>query len=124
MSPVPADERFQLAARGRLRVGDDQCVSTRRGRPSPYGPLQLWAKELTGGGVAVLLASREGPDGGTATAVTVPLTALPGGLRPESGAYAVRDLWKHAAVAGALADGELTMEVAPGASVLYRLDPL
>ena len=106
---------------GTITVGNAQCVAALRGKPSPYGPMQLWAKPMEGGAVAVLLANR-GPGNDPPVSVTVDLTELPGGLT-ATGDYTVRDLWKHAEANGALSGGKLTMKAASQGSVFYRIEP-
>jgi hypothetical protein len=57
-SPKPT-ETFELVPEtGAIHIGNGQCVAALRGKPSPYGPMQLWAKSLSSGAVAVLLANR------------------------------------------------------------------
>ena len=113
-------ESFALEA-GQLKIGTGQCVAGLRGKPSPFGPMQLWAKPLSGGAVAVLLANRDA-GGGPAVSVTVPLSELPGSLTP-TGQYTVRDLYAHAEVGGALAAGALTLQAAPQGSQFVVLSP-
>ena len=113
-------ESFALEA-GQLKIGTGQCVAGLRGKPSPFGPMQLWAKPLSGGAVAVLLANRDA-GGGPAVSVTVPLSELPGSLTP-TGQYTVRDLYAHAEVGGALVAGALTLQAAPQGSQFVVLSP-
>lgn len=122
--PAVPTESFSLSeAHGTIAIGTGQCMAALRGKPSPYGPMQLWAKPLQGGAVAVLLANR-GTTGDVVQA-TVSLAELPGGLGAGS-KYTIRDLWKHQHVStvGVLSDGGfLTMKAAPQGSEFFVITP-
>ena len=108
-----------------LKVGNGQCVAVLRGKPSPYGPMQLWAKPLEGGALAVLLANRGSGGSKVPVSVTVQLSALPGRLK-ATGQYTVRDLWKHEQVpAGRVlsSSGALTMQAASQGSQFFIVTP-
>jgi hypothetical protein len=86
--------------------------------------MQLWAKPLQGGAVAVLLANR-GTTGGVVEA-SVSLADLPGGLGTAGVKYTIRDLWMHRTIpsAGVLsADGSLTMKAPPQGSEFFIITP-
>lgn len=121
--PAPG-EAFALD--GAALTVSDQCVAGLRGRPSPYGPMQLWAKPLVGGAVAVLLANRGGGGGGSGTpvSVTVSLSELPGGAALGHGGVVARDVWAHHDLpAGTVRSGALSMAAAPGQSQFFVLRP-
>lgn len=124
--PAGPDESFSLSTSdGVVAIGTGQCMAALHGKPSPYGPMQLWAKELQGGAVAVLLANR-GTTGDVVKA-TVSLADLPGGLSKGGGKYTIRDLWKHENLpaAGVLSDdgSSLTMEAPPQGSEFFIITP-
>ena len=106
--------------KGVLSIGNGQCVAALRGKPSPYGPMQLWAKPLVGGAVAVLLANR-GSSQDPAVSVTVDLSELPG--LKSSEAYRVRDLWKHQPADGVLRGGKLMLKAASQGSEFFVISP-
>ena len=128
-----ATESFALSSAGAggggtITIGTGQCMAAQRGKPSPYGPMQLWAKPLEGGALAILLANRGSAGGAEADAVaaTVSLSELPGGLGKAGAKYTVRDLWAHkdVPVAGVLSeDGALTLKAAPQGSEFYVITP-
>lgn len=119
-NPPKPTEAFVLDD-GILKVGQ-LCVAGRRGKPSPYGPLQLWAKPLADGSVAVLLANRSPASGKTPVPVTVLLSDLPGGDKLGTGAVTARDVWAHADLpAGVVNAGQLTLAAASGQSEFYVL---
>eukprot|EP01044_Picomonas_judraskeda_P003701 COSAG03_NODE_311_length_9123_cov_2.643506_8_plen_435_part_00 len=123
--PPGPDESFSLSTSdGTIAIGTGQCMAALRGAPSPYGPMQLWAKPLQGGAVAVLLANR-GTTGGVVEA-SVSLADLPGGLGTAGVKYTIRDLWMHRTIpsAGVLsADGSLTMKAPPQGSEFFIITP-
>lgn len=68
------------------------CAAVRHGRPSPFGPLQLWAKPQPGGAVAIALLNRAST-GSPTVMVDVPLKDLPG--LPLRKRVLVRDIWER-----------------------------
>ena len=119
-----ADESFSLSTSdGTTTIGTGQCMAALHGKPSPYGPMQLWAKQMQGGAVAVLLANR-GTTGDVVKA-TISLAELPGGLKAGDN-YTIRDLWKHQNIPSARVlsdDGTLTMKAPPQGSEFFILTP-
>ena len=117
--PAP-EETFALAG-GALRVGA-LCVAGRRGAPSPFGPLQLWAKPVSEGGAAVVLANRA-PGGGAAPAVvSVRLDDVPG-LAAGAASFELRDVWAKAALGSVPAHGSFNLSAPPGGSMFVVLTP-
>jgi len=120
-SNAPAPDESVRVDGGALKVGAALCVAGRRGAPTPFGPLQLWAKPLAAGAAAVLLANRD--SGGAADAtVSVALSEVPG--LAAAAAYSVRDLWLHAVVANATAGGAFNLTAAPGSTMFVVVSPL
>jgi len=119
--PPTSIDAFALnSTEGVLRVGETQCIAALRGEPSPFGPIQLWAKPLAGGSVAMLLAHRGGGDE-PATTVRVDLNELP---QIGSGTYIARDVWQHADVPNAIINGtHMDLVVKGQGSVFYVLRP-
>eukprot|EP00039_Didymoeca_costata_P002752 m.62306 g.62306 ORF g.62306 m.62306 type:complete len:741 (+) comp11502_c0_seq2:165-2387(+) len=124
-------ETVVLTNKGELTVGG-KCIRGEHGVPSPFGPLQLWARVLEAASheakpsVAVLLVNR----GSTAVSnVTILLSTIPGLSLQHNQlniSYKVRDLWKRETVE-MLKKGSSTLTfdlVNMSSNIFLRLDPL
>ena len=113
-APSP-EEAITLGADGVLHVGA-LCAAGRRGAPTPFGPLQLWAKPLAGGAAAVLLAYR---GSGAPATVAVALATVPG-LDPGA-RFVVTDLWTKTVLP--VAGGAFNLSVTAGESQIVSVRP-
>lgn len=102
---------------GRLRAAG-MCAAAHRGAPTPFGPLQLWAKAQPAGAVALALLNRASR-GGAAANVTLQLSELKelGGRKKVK----VRDLWARRDLAPA--EGSLELEAPAGDARMLLLTP-
>lgn len=94
-SDQPPQQTQQVTFDGSaLKIGG-RCLHGRRGRPSPFGPIQLWARALHTGVAAVVLVNRE--QSLFNMSVSVALTEIPEITCDANGKstspIAVRDLW-------------------------------
>lgn len=89
-------EAFAVGADGSLTVGTKalSCVAGEHGRPSPFGPMQLYAKQLQKSPwkVAVLLVNRAA-ESSPVVQVNVSFAELPGFYSSATKSVSVRDVW-------------------------------
>jgi len=95
------------------------CGSARHGKPTPFGPLQLWSKPQPGGAVAIALLNRAA-EGSTAVDAEVKLDDLPGLERGDW--LDVRDVWAKRDLAPEKGDS-FNVSVPGGDSRLLLLTP-
>eukprot|EP01079_Euglenida_sp_SAG-EU17-18_P006447 gene6447-1150_t len=122
--PPSPSESVSLVS-GSLHIGSgNSCVAALHGRPSPFGPLQLWSKPLQDGTVAVALANRDSGKGPQlAPLVRVFLRDLLAGVSLGDKVVA-RDIWQHQDLpTGTVVDGVLTISALPGDTTLWVLRP-
>lgn len=117
--PPPLEQRIAIGPGGRLQAGSG-CVAARHGVPTPFGPLQLWAKPQPGGAAAVLVLSRAPPS--SVMEVNVPLRDLPLQVQPGT-SVSVRDLWARRDSADLDAEGNLVVSVSGLDSAFFLLSP-
>mmetsp|Transcript_69541 Transcript_69541/g.148735 ORF Transcript_69541/g.148735 Transcript_69541/m.148735 type:complete len:743 (+) Transcript_69541:45-2273(+) len=117
-------QSFSIGDGSMLRAGA-QCVAARHGSPSPFGPLQLWAKPQPGGAVAVLLLNRNVPGDTAILGATVELAELPGLALPTTpgGRVRVRDIWARQDRAPLEVGDPLHLSAAAGDSQFLLLAP-
>jgi len=108
----PAPQAFAFDSHGVLQASN-LCLAGRHGQPTPFGPLQLWAKPQPQFAVAIVLLNRAGI-GAASVTVDVELRALPGLLLGPSGRARVRDIWEHRDLEAV--DGVLSVSVPAGDS--------
>lgn len=118
-SDAPTPEETFAVVGGALRVGNGLCAAGRHGAPTPFGPLQLWAKPLAGGAAAVVLVNR---GDAAAPPTSVALADVPG-LDGEAASFAVRDAFAHADLPDVAAGGALSLTAPPRGGVFIILTP-
>ncbi|CAE7605511.1 Slc12a5 [Symbiodinium natans] len=111
-APAAYPVRFE----GEQMYAGDLCLRALRGRPSPFGPLQLWGKPQPTG-MAVLLLNR----GSDSPSLSAQVQLIELGFEP-SRSYHVRDLWARRDLPPVFQ--EMTMTAASGDSQLLLLTPL
>jgi len=119
-APLPVQE-FALGAEGRLHAGGF-CVAARHGSPTPFGPLQLWAKRQPGGAVAAVLLNRA-LAGSPSAEVLLRLEDLPDLRLGPSGYVRVRDVWARRDLAPVRRGAGFTVSVPGGDSRFLVLTP-
>mmetsp|Transcript_11909 Transcript_11909/g.26290 ORF Transcript_11909/g.26290 Transcript_11909/m.26290 type:complete len:801 (+) Transcript_11909:884-3286(+) len=115
----PSDDGTQYVRleEGRLKV-KDRCVVGRLGYPSPFGPLQLWAKPLPHKKVAVLVMNRDS----TELQVEFNLTEVPY-LDAGAKQVHVRDVWSHSDLPPLSSTGSVQVSLAAKDSIFFVLSP-